>query len=86
MGGELIVTVKKEIYGYMLHVMHAATANEQHIDHAWLNYSQGIYSDLGLHINLTQSRRDGIVPEIDSVNSKGVVCHSGEVVEITSVI
>ena len=68
-GGDLLVTIKKELYGYMLHVMHAASANNSHIDHAWPIYSQGVYSALGLTINLTQDSRKGIVPTIEEIQN-----------------
>lgn len=78
-GGDLIVTIKKELYGYMLHILHAATANNSHIDHAWPMYSQGVYSALGLAVDLIQDKK-GIKPQINAINSRGVYCENGEVI------
>ena len=81
-GGDLLVTISKELRGYMLHVLHAASANHSHIDHAWPIYSQGVYSALGLVINIAQDSRKGIIPTINVVNSRGAICENGELWEI----
>lgn len=81
-GGQLMVSIKKEMYGYMLHILHAAFANNSHIDHAWPMYSQGVYSALGIVIQIKQDDRKGVMPLIDVVNDRGVLCENGEVVSI----
>lgn len=77
-GGHLFITIKKELYGYMLHIMHAAIANHSHIDHAWPMYSQGVYTALSLEVDLKQDR-NGVKPEINATNSRGAICENGEI-------
>jgi hypothetical protein len=65
----------------MLHILHAATANHSHIDHAWPMYSQGVYSALSLEVELTQDKH-GVKPKINVINSRGAICENGEVIEL----
>jgi len=81
-GGELLVSIKAEVYGYMLHILHAASANNSHIDHAWPMYSQGVYSALGIVIEIQQDKRKGVMPFINVVNDRGVLCENGKVVSL----
>jgi hypothetical protein len=79
-GGDIVVSMKEELCGYMLHIIHAATANYQHIDHAWPVYSQGAYSALGVELVIDQDET-GIVPRLYSTGSRGVMCQNGEIVD-----
>ena len=79
-GGDIVVSMKEEICGYMLHVIHAATANYQHIDHAWPVYSQGAYSSLGVVLSINEDDKKGVRPRLNSTGSRGVMCQNGTLV------
>ena len=81
-GGNLLIAITRELRGYMLHVFHAASANYSHIDHAWPIYSKGVYSALGLIIDLEQNPKNGIFSTINTVNSDGAICENGKMFEL----
>jgi hypothetical protein len=81
-GSEIVVTIKESIHGYMLHMLHGITANNTHIDHAWLQHSQGAYSALSIDIKIMQFQ-NGIKPEIYVTNSsRGAVCEDNKVIRL----